>query len=140
MGEMAERPHPMLQALLLADQVYVDRMTAKNVIAGTFDSLASPSFPAQFHAVTWAYICLTEIRGECNISLKYVDLSTNQVLLQTKEMNVKSESPLHSVEIALPVPHLPMPHAGDYALQIHCGFAMLGMRRISVMQISEGPQ
>jgi hypothetical protein len=40
---------PVLQALLLADQVYIDRMTGKAVIAGVFSEFRVLKRPAEQH-------------------------------------------------------------------------------------------
>ena len=61
-------PHkPVLQALVLADHVYVDAETGKKIIAGTFNELHAAEFPTQFAHVTFAYLCLTDLRGEAEL-------------------------------------------------------------------------
>lgn len=128
---------PILQALILADQVYMDAMTGKKIIAGTFNRLLSATFPSMFGTMTWAYVCVTEVHSEASIVLQYVDLSMNKVLMKTKEFRFSAPDPLLSTEMVLQVPPFPMPHPGTYALEVHSGGEMLGSLRISVEQIQE---
>ena len=126
---------PVLQALVLADQVYVDGRTGKKVIAGTFDRLSARKFPATFQRTTWAFVSLTDIQGSASIHLRYTDLHANEVLLGTKRMTVTCNDPLRSVELIIEVPPFPMPHAGPYAFELYTGEELLGSLRVSVTQI-----
>jgi hypothetical protein len=141
---------PVLQALLLADHVYQDRGTGKHVVAGIFSGMgfipkgAKPkqppgdgsSVPARSlirAGSPFAYLSLTEVHGTRTIELRYVDLSTNDVLLSTT-FQVKCNDPLETVEVALPLPSLPAPHAGVFALELLCEGTWLGSHRVKVVQ------
>lgn len=126
---------PVLQALILADQIYVDRRTGKNVIAGTFRRLWARDFPTKYRTTTWAFVSLTDIQGSAQIHLRYTNLRTNEVLLGTKPMTVTCDDPLQSVELFVEVPPFPMPHPGVYAFELYVGEELLGSLRISVAQI-----
>ncbi|MDA0836111.1 MAG: hypothetical protein O3A29_22800 [Planctomycetota bacterium] len=128
---------PVLQALVLADQIYVDRETGKKVIAGTFNALISAKFPSQFERKTWAYICLTEVSGKTDIVLRYVDLDDNSVLLESPSMEVNAASPLHSVEVITEIPPFPMPKPGTYAFEVYTGDDLLGSLRVTVNALTE---
>jgi hypothetical protein len=129
---------PVLQALVLADQIYVDKLTGKKVIAGTFNTLWAPEFPAQFPRETWAYICMTEVRGRLSVVLKYVDLLDNSVLMETNAITVDSGGdPLASVELAVVVPGFPMPRAGTYAFELYSGDRLLGALRVRVRGLED---
>jgi hypothetical protein len=126
---------PVLQALLLADNVYTDAGTGKRIIAGTFDSLRAAELPATFDRVTAAYICLTEVRGEIGVVLRYVDLDDNEVLMEHGPTQVRSDDPLASVDFVVPVPPIPMPHPGVFAFEVHSRNELLGFLRITVVQV-----
>jgi len=131
-------PHkPVLQALVLADYVYVDAHTGKKVIAGTFNELQAATFPTQFPRVTYAYLCLADLRGQTEVDLRYVDLSSGEVLMQLEHVPVDASSPLESTELIVEVPEFPMPQPGSFALEVHCGGEMLGFLRITVRQAKE---
>lgn len=123
---------PVLQALVLADQVYVDKRTGKKIIAGTFNRLWAQGLPAKLGKFTYAYICLTDVQGSLDIHLKYVDLKTNEVLLESPTVNVVSEDRLASTEMIVEVPQFPMPREGFYAFEVYAGKDMLGSLRIQV--------
>ncbi len=128
---------PTLQALVLADQVYVESDTYKFIIAGTFRQLLTAELPCQFHRETYAYVCMTNVHGTVNVHLRYIDLSTNQVLLRSMEFPVVASSPVETVELKIPVAPLPMPHEGVYALEVHVGDDMLGAFRVSVRRFAK---
>ena len=131
---------PILQALVLADHVYTDKHSGKKVIAGTFNHLSASQFPAQFSRSTWAFICLTDVQGKVEVNLRYVDLSTNELLMETKAITVTSRDPLASPELMVEVPPFPMPHEGVYAFEVHVGGEMLGSVRVQVSKRESGGQ
>jgi hypothetical protein len=151
-------PKPMLQALVLADHVYQDKATGKMVIAGTFNRLhvfkqdascdiaIRPAQDAEQQpdglrklkqweilkvGSPWVYVSLTELRGTVPLELRYVDLSNNVVILRF-EFSVKSSSPLDTMEVAVPLPPLPTPHSGAYALELLSNDEPLGSHRVAV--------
>jgi hypothetical protein len=152
-------PKPVLQALVLADNVYQDKFTGKKVIAGTFNQLgffeskaASPTpeespgklRPLAPHEVRrvgspTAYISLTEIREPVELELRYVDLSNNAVLLAAN-LRAACDNPLNTVEAIVPLPPLPTPHAGGYALELLWDNELLGSLRITAVESPETPE
>jgi len=131
---------PILQALVLADHVYIDAPTGKKVIAGAFNRLWARKFPAELGFTTWAYICLTEVQGTVPIALRYIDLQTNEVLLATKPLTIQSDDPLASRELIIEVPSFPMPHAGTYVFEVYAGDEAIGSLRITVTKQEQEKQ
>ena len=132
---------PIIQALLLADNVYSDAETGKRVIAGVFDSVTLPEIPGHFLKVTSLYVSLTELRGEVEVMLRYVDLDSNEVLMENGPTRLQCDDPLASVDLTVQVPPLPVPHEGVFALEVHAGNELIGMLRITaalVQQAQEG--
>lgn len=146
-------PKPVLQALLLADHVYQDKDTGKKIIAGTFNQLSiskvkpppkdappaaqgpRPMSPAEISRPgnPTAFISLTDVRGPTELELRYVDLADNGVLLGVK-FEVRSDDPLKTVEVILPVPPLPTPHPGVYALELVYANEPLGALRVTALE------
>jgi len=176
---------PVLQAMLLADQIYQDKGTGKYVICGIFSAVhyianpagtgpsgASASIgggripspppmespkvggngshegegasnppsqpPTQFQVPIsnliragspYAYISLTELRGTQKFELRYVDLGQSNVLFATN-FDVVCNDPLETVQITFPLPPLPIPHEGVYALELLCGNEIIGSHRV----------
>ncbi len=144
---------PVLQALLLADHVYRDASSGKHIIAGTFTQLhfrrnssteaASPSQqiripPDEVQRIgsPWLYLSLTEMNGEVPLILRYVSLTGDRVLFEV-EMQVKSDDPLKTVEIVMPLPLLPN-IAGIHVLELLWDDEMLGSHRIDVREVTNG--
>ena len=123
---------PVLQALILADHIYQDKDTGKKVIAGTFSQLWSAQFPNTFGRTTYAYVCLTGLHGQTEICLRYRDLRTPEILLESPPIRFNWDDPLQSVELIIEVPPFPMPREGVYAFELHANGRMLGSVRISV--------
>lgn len=139
---------PILQALLLADRVYEDKLTGKKIIAGIFHKMfyipkehlkdeaeklgGIPFMPAGFQAGSpFAYISMTEIRGEQPFSVRYVDLSNDNVLLQL-EFKASVQDPLEIVDFILPLPPLPANKPGVFALELLWRDEPLGSCRLKV--------
>jgi len=150
---------PVLQSLLLADHVYKDGSSGKYIICGIFNVMgfkAKPDNAAQENTKPiagqdneadelktvdvssvmqagspFAYISLTEVRGELNLELRYVALVDNSVLLSTK-FRIKCDNPLQTVELSVPLPPLPNPtqEEGVYALELLCEDHPLGSHRV----------
>ena len=147
-------PHPVLQALILADHVYQDRDTGKKVIAGTFNVLrfsrpspqaaeTSPTVPRPLRPAEvmkagspMVYLSLTDVRGTMSLDLRYVDLADNEVLMRGK-FQVQSEDPLRTVEAVVAVPPLPIRHPGAYALELLYEDELLGALRITAVEMPD---
>ena len=116
-----------------------DAASGKKIIAGTFNRLWAKQFPKMFSRTTFAYICLTELQGTIDLTLRYVDLNESTTLMQLKLPPLSSESPLDSIELAIEVPPFPMPHAGTYAFELYAGEELIGSIRIRVAQKEQRP-
>jgi len=128
---------PKLQAFVLADQVYVDALSAKKVICGTFNALWGEKFPTCLQQTSKAYLCMTNCRGQQKIHLKYVDLETGNVLMESSDVVVESSDPIQIQEVVMDVPPLPMPHPGSYAMDAYSQGEQIGSIRILVCQKGE---
>lgn len=128
---------PVLQALLLADHVYMDKGTGKHVICGVFDRVfllqpkREPETADEQQGETcnvdlrdvvaagspFAFASLTEVIGEKEFDLRFVDLSDNSVRFSTR-ITVKQDDPLMSIRFGIRLPPLPTPHPGKYVLEL----------------------
>lgn len=126
---------PVLQALVLADHIYQDKHSGKLVIAGTFTQLWAGEFPKRFNRETFAYVCLTGFDRSIKLVIRFVDLSTNEVLMEMAEpILVKSNDRLASHQVVAQVPPFPMPHPGVFAFEVVCDGEMLGSIRLTVKE------
>ncbi len=144
---------PVLQALILADRVYEDKASGKKIIAGTFNKLlfkrkAEPPKVIEGEAgekkavvqggqqagSPYAYISLTEVRGQLPMILRYVSLADNRSLMET-QFTVTSDDPLKTIELVLPLPKLPMQGAGPHALELLCENEPVGSLRVMIEEL-----
>jgi len=145
---------PVLQAILLADHVYVDKGTGKHVVAGVFDRLSfipkerrEEAELAKENVVLggmqagspWAFLSITDVRGEQGFALRYVFLDDDQVIFQT-EFTIKSEDPLKTYRVVAPLPPLPSKRAGTFALEVVWNDEPIGTYRVVVAEASIGRQ
>jgi hypothetical protein len=151
---------PILQALLVADHVYEDKRTSKKIVVGIFSSLLMIKSPPAEQPATqeeadaaaehkrkplssveqagspYAYINLTDLKGETQLKLRYVSLDTHEAKFETSPFRVFAASPLESVEVVVPLPILPR-SPGVYALELLAGDDPLGSYRITVQEAQQ---
>ena len=128
-------PSPVLQTIVLADHVYVDALTQKKVIAGTFSRLWSPQFPAKLDRNTGAYLVLANCHGQLRLQIRYVDLQDESVLMKSSELVIQTGDPLQTHEVVMEVPPFPMPHEGQYIFEVYCNGNQIGGIRLIVEKI-----
>jgi len=128
---------PIIQALLLADHVYFDAESGKCIIAGSYNGFCVRTVPGIHNKPSVMYLCLTEVRGKTDITLRYVDLSNNKVLLEYGPLAVESDDPMEVLEMTVQVPEIPIPRYGTYAFEVHAWNELLGFLRVSVEPFPE---
>lgn len=145
---------PKVQAILVADHIYIDKNTNKKIIAGIFDRmyLIPPpagqevsaedgkikiNIPPGGHRASspFCYINLIDIRKQEHFELRYVDLEDDRVVFGTN-FNINADNPLQSVEIVIPLPLLPAEKAGVFALELIWNDISIGSHRIIVETIT----
>jgi hypothetical protein len=144
---------PTLLALIVADNVYRDGRSGKHIISGTFDKLffsrKNPNEPVSVEGKSklvggmdsgspYAYLCLTSVREDTKIKLRFVDLDDNSPLFEG-EFKLIAENPLATVEAILPLPRFPMTHPGMFALELLYDDELIGSRRITVEELPANP-
>jgi len=137
---------PILQSLLIADRVYTDT-SGKKIIAGTFQQLmffrgAAFSDLARDKRVQaggfqagspFLYACLTDIDGEQDFEVRYVDLADEAIVFGAT-FRVRSMDRLQNCEVSLPLPTLPTTKPGLFALEVLWNLQPLGSYRIQVVE------
>jgi hypothetical protein len=81
----------------------------------------------------FAFISLTDVHGQVPLELRFVDLANGGVLISTT-FRVASDDPLATIEAVVPMPPLPTPHAGVYALELLSESEPLGSLRITAIE------
>ena len=145
---------PILQAAVVADRIYVDGQSGKVVIAGTFNKFLFSKHPhapqtespdgAEHAAIlggldagsSWVYISITDVGAQAELLLQFTNITKNQTLFATR-LNIQSASRLQTIEIARPLPRLPITEAGVYAVEIMCEGEILGAHRIIAEEFNQ---
>lgn len=131
---------PIIQSLLLADHIYVDAASGKKIIAGTFNRLVCDEFPTTTVVSKFALLAMTDVHGSADVTIRFVDLSGGDTLLELQGLSVSAEDPLETVELVVELPPLPLPHAGAFAFEVHWDGETLGQMRLFLDSMtSEAP-
>lgn len=127
---------PQLQALVLAERVYVDTASGRKVIAGTFDGFAAPAFPAPFVHPAHAYVSVTDLRGRITFTIKVIDNRDLGVIAASPSLVVEGGDPHTTLEFVMGLPAFQVPHPGTYSLELHANDEKIAARRITVAQLA----
>lgn len=120
----------VLQSILLCDRVYIDAASGKMVLAGTFHKIAVAEFPASYAEGAVLYLAFREVREEIPVSVEFVDVADNRALYTFRTFRVPQADVFETVEVALPLPTLHLPHEGRYAFDVFTGSTFLGTFRL----------
>lgn len=141
---------PVLQALILAERVYRTD-DGRAIIAGTFNELflnhegplskvtdESGNSKTIVHGglpgSPYAYISLTDVCAETELSLQFVSLTENHVIFE-QNMTLMETDRLETVEIIAALPLISMmgiSRVGTYAFEVVCEGEIIGSHRINV--------
>lgn len=139
MTQPGRRDHPektpLLKAFVLADHVYTDALTAKRVVAGTFNTVSVKSFPG-VHKKADAFILITECSGKTLIQLRFVRLRDNQLLMESGEIQIESDDELAVLDLAIAIPAIPLPEEGGYCFECYANGSLIGNVRLTAKQSS----
>jgi len=108
-----QKPPPKCKAILLCDQVIIDRLTGKTSVIGIFEKFVLPRFPGFTRPVN-AFVQLTDGIGKCNLMVEVHDLQKNEVIGRAQGFGVEFIDRLTKISVIIPVPSLPMAHPGTY--------------------------
>ena len=121
---------PILQALVLADHVYTDRESGKNIVAGTFNTLHGSSFPTTYQRGAFMFGSITEIREPIELTLKYIQNKDLKVLFESNPIRIETQDPFATIELVIELPPIPMPHIGTFSFELHVNDHRLGAVRV----------
>lgn len=127
---------PIIQSMLLVERTFVDPTTKKRTIVGVFDSIRAPH-PAFYPDPLYLYVSLTGVRDHIELMFYYVDLASNEILVEAGPIPLSCNDPLASLDFSVRMPPLPLPHSGVFCVELHASGELVGMMRITVQVGSE---
>lgn len=151
---------PVLQALVLADHVYIEQ-SGKKIIVGTFNRIVRkvvevPEEACSPEPVTdkvqlripgggemgcpWFYLSLTDVVDGTKLALQFVSRSENEALFEMP-IEVHTKDRLATIEIIGGLPPIGriLRKAGEYALDVVWEGEILGSHRL-ILQVEEAEQ
>ncbi len=85
----------------------------------------------------WAFLSITDVRGEQGFALRYVFLDDDQVIFETK-FTIKSEDRLKAHPVVAALPSLPTGKTGTFALELLWNDEPIGTYRVVVTEAAIG--
>ena len=134
-----KRSYPVLQALLLADQIYTD-VSGKRIICGAFSKIFCKKFPTVAGFSPFAFVLLADVIGEVVLQLRFVSLNDNEILMESSKTRIKSDDPLTPLDIVFRIPPFPLPHKGIYSFECWADETMIGSVRLHVVDFDGGKE
>jgi hypothetical protein len=129
------KPFPLCKALLLCDQVIVDRGTNKPSLIGIFDQLRVESFPG-FTRECMIFVQLEDGVGRYKITVEIHDLCDDVILARSKGGTIEFESRPSKVRLYIPVPPLPLKHDGKYDFVVYADQTEIDRQQLNTMRLS----
>jgi hypothetical protein len=147
---------PVIQAILIADNVYTDVGTGKKIIAGTFNQVVlgeiktrtiENSDGSKINVIPggtdpgcpMVYLSLTDVVDGTKIFVQFVNMSKNETITGIR-VELAPKDRLATVEIVLPLPPVKnlIREVGVYSLDVVWNGEILGYHRI-IAKAQNGP-
>lgn len=108
------KPSPVCKAILLADNVIIDALTQKASVIGIIDKFGRIG---SGHITRFtAYAQLVGGIGTYNITIEIQDLSDDNVIARSPDVQIGFRDRFHRNSVVIPVPPLHLPHEGEYSV------------------------
>jgi hypothetical protein len=128
---------PIVLAMVVCDYCYRDAHTGKYILAGTFNSINSPSYPSK-HGNSAVYIALTDIARAGKLQLRFRK-EGGDFKMDLPPWNVNApESRRAVVEIGGNINGLPLPEEGYYEFAVFWEDSEIFARRLRAVKMSIG--
>ena len=125
---------PVLQALLVCDQVVQEVGTMKRSAIGIFTELLALRFPA-VHASLAVYFAVTDAEGKYAIELELDDLERNQVVGGVRGIEMVARDKLAVTDFHLTFHNVQFPHPGKYEFRLLFNGHLAGSRTITLREM-----
>jgi hypothetical protein len=128
---------PIVLAMIVCDYYYRDMHSGKSVLAGTFSSINSPSFPTK-HGNCGVYLVLTDVAHDGKLQLEFKK-EDGSFAMKLPAWHVKRpDSRRAMVEVGGNIAGLPLPSEGEYEFVVLWEDAEVFSRRMSAVKIAFG--
>ena len=125
---------PIVLAMVICDYYYRDAHTGKSVLAGTFSSINSPSYPTK-HGNCSVYLALTDVAsaGKLQLVFKKEDGEFNMQLPPWDVADPDNRRAI--IEIGGNINGLFLPEEGYYEFNVLWNNMMISSRRLQAVKV-----
>jgi len=135
---MADRPPPVVLAIVICDLIIRDELTKKLTMVGVFSVVHGTQLPVVLPGGMHLYAALTDGRGEYDCQVNIQHLATDTTVFQAHGPLVFAD-PQQVVELNMKLPPLTFPQWGRYEISLSLKDQLLGSRTFAVQQIQVPP-
>ncbi len=107
---------PVLDGILLCDQIIEDRLTGKKTLVGIFQEILAVKFPC-IHPTLWIYAAISDAEGEYEFELRLLDGESLNMIGTSKTGHIRIQNRLQRTEIQIRMDGLPLAKPGQYIFQ-----------------------
>jgi hypothetical protein len=133
---MVEPPIPTVTAMLLCDQIIVDRETGKKSLIGIFEAMGTFVFPVAVPRIS-IYVRIVDGFGKYPIKLRLVKLS-DESLIQDIDAEINVQDAMHAWELVVNMMGVSLPAPGKYEFQFYTRDIYLHRVTMEVTKIEGG--
>src|SRR5258705_11745509 len=129
---------PRVLALLVCDQVIVDRDTGKHSLIGLFEMINVPKFPANAQPF-FIYACVS---GGHSIEISYylrMEAPNGEVLVEAR-LDVDEWGPTGIFQFEVKLPGVLLSSPGEYPVRLYFEGRVLSERKLFVQKLPEPPE
>ena len=120
--------------MLVCDNVITEAGTNKKTLVGVFDHWNLPAIPANVPPF-WVYARLTDAEGKYIFDLKFIYLDGEKRLAEARTSEISAIDRLGFIDLAIPLPFLPVEKAGRYEVQLYANDVFVGRTTMSVVLV-----
>jgi hypothetical protein len=128
---------PIVLAMVVCDYYYRDVHTGKSVLAGTFNSINSPAFPAK-HGNCAIYLAMTDVANDGRLQLEFKKEDGSFAMKLPPWQVKRPESRRSVVEIGGNINGLPLPSEGEYEFVVLWDDLEVFSRRMRAVKVEMG--
>ncbi len=125
---------PKVNALLICDQVIVDKYTGKKTLVGIFENINAKKYPVQHPSIS-VYASLTDAQGPYRIKVAIQDLQTGNELGEALIPEIHLNDRLATNEIIMNLQGLRFDHEGKYALNFSANDELIATKTFLLQRI-----
>jgi hypothetical protein len=132
------RELPIVQAFLLAEDIYEDVRTSKKIIVGIFNSVILRKIPGMLDNDGLLFLSITNLHRDAKIHFDFIRLSDRKNIAHYDFTVNSGNSPQASQTWAIPLQRFFIEEPGNYAFDLLCEGRPLATQRLLVSRQPDG--